>query len=75
MTPEERYPALMWGMAYPDHMCACNNDDLSLASLPLETPNGLWVDISCGAGHRRRITRRAWDAELARRRKVKKETT
>lgn len=62
--------ALLWGMAYPDHVCACADDDLSQASMPLSTPDGRFVDISCGLGHRRRVTLRAWDAEMARRRQM-----
>jgi hypothetical protein len=65
----DRFVAEMWSLAYPDHVCACADDDLSQARLPLGTPDGLWVDISCGLGHRRRIRRREWDAELARRRR------
>jgi hypothetical protein len=66
----DRFVAEMWSLAHPDHECACADDDLSRASLPLSTPDGRFVDISCGMGHRRRITRRAWDTECLRRRRM-----
>ena len=53
---------------YPHHLCACADDDLSLATHPVVSDNGVWVQITCGAGHRRAVPRARWEAELARRR-------
>ena len=52
---------------YPDHACACEDADLSQASHPVYSPNGWWVQITCGEGHRRSIPRQRWEAELHRR--------
>lgn len=53
---------------YPGHVCACADSDLSQATHPVVSPNGLWVQITCGEGHRRSVPRERWEAELARRR-------
>lgn len=52
----------------PNHPCECEDKDLSTASHPVISPNGLWVQITCGYGHRWSVTRKVWEAELARRR-------
>ena len=53
---------------YPNHVCACTDDDLSQATHPVVSDNGLCVQITCGAGHQRSIPRARWEAELQRRR-------
>jgi len=60
---------------YPNHRCECEENDLSQAYHPVVSENGLWVHISCGAGHRRSVTRERWDAEVARRRGPAREET
>jgi hypothetical protein len=52
---------------YPNHQCACEHEDLSLASHPVYSPNGLWVQITCGVGHRRSVSRARWEQEVERR--------
>lgn len=52
---------------YPNHTCACDDDDLSQAKHPVYSDNGLWVEIVCGEGHRRSIPRARWEEELKRR--------
>jgi hypothetical protein len=52
---------------YPNHQCACEDEDLSLAAHPIYSPNGLWVQITCGWGHRRSVPRARWEQELQRR--------
>jgi hypothetical protein len=51
----------------PDHTCACADTDLQQATNPVVSANGWWVEITCGVGHRRRIPRARWEAEVARR--------
>jgi hypothetical protein len=52
----------------PAHVCACADTDLSTATHPVISPNGQWVQISCGWGHRRSVPRAVWEAEERRRR-------
>lgn len=60
MTPDD-------SQRYPNHVCACADDDLSQASHPVVSANRLWVQITCGEGHRRSVTRARWEGELRRR--------
>ena len=55
---------------YPNHLCECDDTDLSQATHPVLSPNGFWVQITCGEGHRRSIPKTTWEAELRRRQAV-----
>ena len=53
---------------YPNHVCDCDDEDLSQACNPVPSLNGCWVEITCGRGHRRAVSSSAWAIEFTRRR-------
>jgi len=55
---------------YPNHDCACDDTDLSLAQAIGDWRDGSKVLITCGKGHRRAISRALWETELERRYQV-----